>query len=71
MDGIKKYISSNWPWIAAGVVLTPVAVKLAYIERGYAAYGGEWLTLPLVLLGVEAIGNIRDTVRELFGEADD
>lgn len=62
----KKYISSNWLWIAAGV-----AVKLAYIERGYAAYGGEWLTSTLVLLGIEAIGNIGDTVKELFGEADD
>lgn len=71
MGNVKRYISRNWFWIVAGLVLTEVAVKAAYAERGYMAYGGEWLTLPLVLMLVEMARNVRDAVIYLFGTEDD
>ena len=63
MRGIKRYISRNWIWIVAGLVLTEVFVKVAYAERGYVAYGGEWLTLPFILMIVETVRNVGGTVR--------
>lgn len=68
MRAVKRYISRNWFWIVAGLILTEVAVKAAYAERGYIAYGGEWLTLPLVLMLVEMARNIGDILRYLFGQ---
>lgn len=41
MKSIKRYISRNWLWIVAGLILTEVAVKSAYAARGYVAYGGD------------------------------
>lgn len=49
---MKKYITRNWIWIVAGVILTRKAVEYAYAERGYAALGGEWLVLPVLLVAV-------------------
>lgn len=67
MRGIKRYISRNWLWIVVGLMLTEVFVKMAYVERGYVAYGGEWLTLPLVLMLVQVSRCVGDVVRDLFG----
>lgn len=71
MRKFKRYISRNWIWIVAGLILTEISVEMAYVERGYIAYGGEWLTLPLVLMTVEMARNVGDTFRYLFGTEDD
>lgn len=71
MKEIKRYISKNWFWIVAGLVLTEISVKAAYEQRGYLAYGGEWFTLPLVLMAVEMARNVCDTIRFLFTEESD
>ena len=65
MREIKRYISRNWIWIVIGLILTIVSVKLAYIERGYLSYGGEWLILPLNLTVIQVVRNIKDVVKEL------
>ena len=70
MRKVKMYVSRNWLWIIAGLILTEVFVFLAYAERGYVAYGGEWLTLPLVLMLVEVSRRMGDVVRYLFGTED-
>lgn len=70
MRKTKRYISRNWLWIIAGLILTEVFVKMAYEERGYVAYGGEWLTLPLVLMLAEVSRCVGDVVRYLFGTED-
>lgn len=70
MSAVKKYISKNWAWIMLGIILTVVSVKYAYIQRGYVAYGGEWLTLPLVLMAVNMLRNVTDTLKYLFGRGD-
>lgn len=71
MKKIKRYISKNWLWIVAGLLLTVPAVKMAYEQRGYVAYGGEWLILPLILMGVELAVNIGDAISYLATREDD
>lgn len=71
MRTVKMYISRNWLWIIAGLILTEVFVKVGYAERGHVAYGGEWLILPLLLLIAEVAREIGDFVRNLFGSEDD
>ncbi len=71
MKKIRSYISKNWFWIATGLVLTEISVKVAYEQRGYLAYGGEWFTLPLVLMAVEMVRNVCDTIQLLFTKESD
>ncbi len=71
MKKIKRYISKNWLWIVAGLLLTVPAVKMAYEQRGYVAYGGEWLILPLILMGVELAVNIGNAISYLATQEDD
>ena len=70
MRSIKKYISRNWLWIIAGLILTETFARMAYAARGYIAYGGEWMTLPLVLMLSEVSRCVGDVVRYLFGTED-
>lgn len=67
MKGIKRYISRNWIWSVTGLILTGVFVNVAYAERGYLAYGGEWLTLPLMIMLADISRCVSDVVRYLFG----
>ena len=71
MKGIKRYVSRNWIWIVAGLILTEASVAAAYAERGYIAYGGEWLTLPLVFMIVEMARSVGKVVRYLLRTEDD
>lgn len=70
MKNVKAYISRNWLWIIAGLLLTVVSVRMAYAERGYIAYGGEYLTLPLVLMIVEVFRSVCGAIGCLFGKGD-
>lgn len=63
---MKRYISKRWFLIVAGLVLTEIFVRMAYAERGYVAYGGEWLTLPIILIGREVLDRFIDSVKCLF-----
>lgn len=71
MKEIKRYVSRNWIWIVAGLILTEASVQAAYAERGYIDYGGEWLTLPVVLMAAEMARNIGKTILYLFKGEDD
>ncbi|MDE6951992.1 MAG: hypothetical protein K2P64_13915 [Lachnospiraceae bacterium] len=71
MRSIKRYISRKWLWIVIGLILTEVAVKSAYATRGYLAYGGEWLTLPLMLMLAETVRSVGGVIRFLFGKEGD
>ena len=42
---VRRFVRLYWFWVSLGLVLTKVSVEAAYIERGYKAYGGEWLVL--------------------------
>lgn len=65
MKKMEKYIYQNWILLTTGMILTRKAVEIANAERGYVAYGGEWLMLPLILLAVDVAKNILDLVRYL------
>ncbi len=71
MRGIKRYISRNWIWIVIGMILTEVFVEMAYKKRGYWAFGGEWMTLPLILMMMETVRNVRILISYLFRLEDD
>ena len=43
-----KWIIKNWFILAAGLILTALAVRCAYHERGYIAVGSEWTVLPFM-----------------------
>jgi len=44
--------------IIVGLVMTPLALQSAYAARGYFAVGGEWLVLPLCLVGATLLNGI-------------
>ena len=71
MRALKGYISRNWFLIVTGLILTERFVRMAYAERGYAAFGGEWLTLPIILLGKEVAKGFLGSIRILFGTEDE
>ncbi len=59
MKKMEKYIVRNWIWLVAGLILTRKAIEFAYAERGYVAFGGEWLVLPVMMLLVHMARDIR------------
>ena len=53
--------------IALGIsaILTPLAVKTAYMQRGYFAFGGEYL-IPILAIGIGmAIANTPEFIAEI------
>lgn len=48
--------------IALGAVLTGICIPAAYIQRGYAAFGGEYLMLVLPM----ALDLLRQEVKAIF-----
>ena len=63
----------KWYVIVAGIALTALAVKQAYATRGYIAYGGEWLVLPLLMIITLMIEEAKRAIPEmldLFREED-
>jgi len=51
--------------VAAGVVLTPAAIRTATLQRGYVAVGGEYLIIPLAILIVFFVQEVKQMLREL------
>ena len=56
---VKRFVRLYWFWVSLGLVLTKKAVTVAYMDRGFKAYGGEWL----VFLEVMIIGYFVNEVR--------
>ena len=72
MRKVKRFIYREWIWITLGIILTRYAVEYAYQERGYMAYGGEWLVLPVLLMTVDMARNVAGTAIMIFwGEEKD
>ena len=71
MNDIRKWVIKNWFLFVVGFVLQRMAIIEAYRERGYVAYGGEWLVLPLMLMVVYVAKQIVRTVKsEWFYDRD-
>lgn len=62
MKKVKKCIVRNLIWITAGLIINLAAVDLAYMERGYAAIGGEWLVLPAIMLLAYLVMDVRRNI---------
>jgi len=45
-----RWIIKNWLFISVGLILTALAVRYAYADRGYISFGGEWLVMPFLFL---------------------
>lgn len=67
MKKMEKCIDRNWIWLTTGMILTRKAVEFAYAERGYVAFGGEWLILPVIML---IVCMVRDAKRSLYATDD-
>lgn len=62
-----KIILKNWFLLTAGLILTATCVKVAYQERGYIAFGGEWLIIPLLFIVKEIIkSTIMSMMEDIF-----
>jgi len=71
---VKKVKDKYLIELIAGALLTPLAHKLATAERGYRAFGGEILTIPLLLilvLAADQIGEIAKEISEIFSEEEE
>lgn len=58
-----KWIIKNWLILAAGIILTALAVRYAYHERGYIAVGSEWTVLPFMFLLRALCREIKEEVK--------
>lgn len=67
MKKMEKFVDRNWIWLTTGMILTRKAVEFAYAERGYVAFGGEWLILPVIMMFVCMAKTVR---RSLFATDD-
>ncbi len=71
MRKVMRFIYREWIWITLGIIFTRFAVEYAYQERGYMAYGGEWLVLPVLLLAVNMARDVIGSLMVVFGEGEE
>lgn len=64
----RRFVRLYWFWVSLGLVLTKVSVEAAYAERGYKAYGGEWLMLPIMLIVGYFVNEARMYLPDLIEE---
>ncbi len=50
MKKFWNYVNRWWLVIAISFVLQGLAISEAYSQRGYLAYGGEYLIVPLAVI---------------------
>lgn len=65
----EEFILHYWLVISSGMILTVSAVKFAYIQRGYMAFGGEYLVLPVLLVTANLLENIFCFISDFFYKA--
>ena len=65
---VRRFVRLYWFWVSLGLVLTKVSVEAAYAERGYKAYGGEWLMLPIMLIVGYFVNEARMYLSDLIEE---
>lgn len=47
---LEKWIARHWIALCVGCVLMGIALRFAYAERGYMAFGSEWLIIPVAFV---------------------
>lgn len=62
---INKYSITIAISLGISTIITPLAVKAAYMQRGYFAFGGEYL-IPILAVGIGmAIANAPEFIAEI------
>lgn len=61
-----RFIVKNWLILTVGLMLTAVFVRVAYLERGYIAVGGEWLVIPLLITVKSLVSSVVEEIRNEF-----
>ena len=61
---MAKLVGRWWPALTFGLVFQGWSIKAAYETRGYFAYGGEYLVMPLVILTIAFAENIAAAIKE-------
>lgn len=64
----RWFILHYWISISFGMIATPFAVQYAYHDRGYLAFGGEYLVLPVIVMGAYILKQIISAVLEVIYE---
>lgn len=62
---MRRWLNKHWLYIVAfgvGLMLTPMSIRAAYIQRGYFAIGGEYLIIPFMLLVTMLIDEIKAAI---------
>ncbi len=50
--------------LLAGALSAPILVELAFRERGYIAFGGEWLLIGLIIVVAYLVVRKKDKPKE-------
>jgi len=62
---INKYTTTIAISLGISTIITPLAVKAAYVQRGYFAFGGEYL-IPILAVAIGmAIANAPEFIAEI------
>jgi len=62
---INKYTTTIAISLGISTIITPLAVKAAYMQRGYFAFGGEYLIPILAVIIGMAIANAPEFIAEI------
>lgn len=63
MRRARRWIAINWFWLCAGIILTIVFTRYEFGARGSFEIGGEWLTVPLMLIAGKIVRRVRHELR--------
>lgn len=66
LKGAKRFILHYWLAISLGMIATPKAIETAYEQRGYVAFGGEYIVLPTVVMIAYLAENIFYAVLDII-----
>lgn len=64
----KRFIMHYWFSLSLGMIATPFAIQYAYHDRGRLAFGGEYLVLPVMVMGAYLLKQIIPAVLETIYE---
>ena len=59
-----RWIIKNWLILSIGLILTSVAVRYAYNDRGYIAMGSDWLVLPFLFLLRAIFREVKEEIKQ-------
>ena len=64
----KGFIMHYWLSLSLGMIATPFAIQYAYRDRGRLEFGGEYLVLPVMVMGAYLLEQVIPAVLEMIYE---